>query len=150
MHGGHYTAFVRVRNELQLKDIIASSTTEDKPVTNVKDKLKISNIDEEQSACTSSEKLESESVSILFDEGLDTNSENLIKIDSPRSSSPNPVKNTEPSPVKGPSDFQFDMSTVDGSWYHVSDSHVKKATESDVLRSEAYLLFYERLPSIKS
>lgn len=34
----------------------------------------------------------------------------------------------------------------DGQWYYVSDSRVSMVTEEKVLRSQAYMLFYERLP----
>lgn len=30
-------------------------------------------------------------------------------------------------------------------WYYISDSHVTQVSESDVLKCEAYLLFYERI-----
>ena len=40
----------------------------------------------------------------------------------------------------------FDLSSTKGHWYYISDSHVRTATESEVLKSQAYLLFYERLP----
>ncbi|XP_054707621.1 ubiquitin carboxyl-terminal hydrolase 16-like isoform X2 [Uloborus diversus] len=33
----------------------------------------------------------------------------------------------------------------DSKWYYISDSHVKEVTESSVLNSQAYLLFYERI-----
>lgn len=32
-----------------------------------------------------------------------------------------------------------------GKWYYVSDSRVQKVEEEAVLRSQAYLLFYERI-----
>ena len=46
--------------------------------------------------------------------------------------------------VMGGSDF--DVSLTAGQWYYVSDSRVRTATESEVLKSQAYLLFYEQLP----
>jgi ubiquitin C-terminal hydrolase len=33
---------------------------------------------------------------------------------------------------------------VDGSWYHCNDAHVSQTTEADVVKSDAYLLFYIR------
>jgi ubiquitin carboxyl-terminal hydrolase 22/27/51 len=33
---------------------------------------------------------------------------------------------------------------VDGSWYHCNDAHVSQTTEADVIKSDAYLLFYIR------
>ena len=35
---------------------------------------------------------------------------------------------------------------TDEQWYHASDTQVRTATETEVLKSQAYLLFYERLP----
>lgn len=32
-----------------------------------------------------------------------------------------------------------------GKWYYISDSRVSETTESNVLRCQAYLLFYERI-----
>jgi hypothetical protein len=40
----------------------------------------------------------------------------------------------------------FDLSSVEGQWVHVSDSHVSGTTEDKVLNSQAFLLFYEKLP----
>lgn len=43
----------------------------------------------------------------------------------------------------------FDYSSTENSqWYYISDTHVAKASSDDVLQSQAYLLFYERLPFI--
>ena len=46
--------------------------------------------------------------------------------------------------VLGGSDF--DVSSSAGQWYYISDSRVRTATESEVFKSQAYLLFYEQLP----
>lgn len=43
---------------------------------------------------------------------------------------------------------RFDYSWTEGQWYYASDSHVRAATEAEVLKTQAYLLFYERLPII--
>ncbi|XP_013789773.2 ubiquitin carboxyl-terminal hydrolase 16-like isoform X1 [Limulus polyphemus] len=37
------------------------------------------------------------------------------------------------------------LSTLPGKWFHISDSSVTQISESSVLRSQAYLLFYERI-----
>ena len=42
--------------------------------------------------------------------------------------------------------LEFDLSSTSGQWYHISDTHVRTATQSEVERSQAYILFYERLP----
>lgn len=44
----------------------------------------------------------------------------------------------------------FDLSSVDGQWYYISDSQVSAVSENKVLSSQAFLLFYERLPLINS
>ena len=42
---------------------------------------------------------------------------------------------------------EFDLSSTENSqWYYISDTHVMKASQDDVLQCQAYLLFYERLP----
>ena len=42
---------------------------------------------------------------------------------------------------------EFDLSSTENSqWYYISDTHVSKASQDDVLQCQAYLLFYERLP----
>lgn len=52
-----------------------------------------------------------------------------------------------PGPGAGsPGQKSFDYSSTEGQWYHASDTHVRTATEAEVLKSQAYLLFYERLP----
>ena len=46
------------------------------------------------------------------------------------------------------STLNFDLSSSKGQWYYISDSHVRTATENEVVKSQAYLLFYERLPLV--
>jgi len=40
-----------------------------------------------------------------------------------------------------------DLETVvrSSSWFHVSDEHVQQVTIDKVMKSQAYLLFYERI-----
>lgn len=45
---------------------------------------------------------------------------------------------------------EFDLSSTSGQWYHISDTRVRTATQSEVDKSQAYILFYERLPLKKS
>ena len=40
----------------------------------------------------------------------------------------------------------FDLSSMAGQWYHISDTHVRTATATEVHKTHAYILFYERLP----
>ena len=41
---------------------------------------------------------------------------------------------------------EFDLSSTGGQWHFISDSRVRTASESEALKSQAYLLFYEQLP----
>ncbi len=43
----------------------------------------------------------------------------------------------------------FDLSSTQGEWFYASDSHVKRVTEAEVMKSQAYLLFYERVPFVQ-
>lgn len=45
---------------------------------------------------------------------------------------------------------RFDRSSAGGQWYHISDSQVSAVSENKVLSSQAFLLFYERLPLVKN
>lgn len=85
MRGGHYTAYVRVRTEIQL------------------DRIRTSNSETET---TDNDVIHHEQQQHLFDYS----------------------------------------STENSQWYYISDSHVSKASGDDVLQSQAYLLFYEKLP----
>lgn len=40
----------------------------------------------------------------------------------------------------------FELTSTEGQWYYASDTHIRTATEAEVMKSQAYLLFYERLP----
>lgn len=84
MRGGHYTAYVRVRSEVQLERLTCNKVTES--------------------------------------ETIDSDAEH-IKTRS------------------------FDYTSMENSqWYYISDTLVNKASADDVSQSQAYLLFYERLP----
>ena len=43
---------------------------------------------------------------------------------------------------------RFDLSSIAGQWYYISDSQVSVVSENRVLNSQAFLLFYEKLPLI--
>ena len=45
---------------------------------------------------------------------------------------------------------RFDRSSAGGQWYHISDSQVSAVSENKVLGSQAFLLFYERLPLVEN
>ncbi len=160
MHGGHYTAFVRVRNELKLKDLkntvlgtqeSPSLVTETKTTDAATTKTCTADTSTADKCTSPSEAVdkESETVSIKFPESSDKATTGCLVENGAvlrGSSSPVPEKGGA---IGGGSlaHQKFDLSCIDdGVWYHISDSHVRKATEAEVLRSEAYLLFYELLP----
>ena len=66
--------------------------------------------------------------------------------DSTKPSCPTTASTAEASAKGSQSRQEFDTSSTNGQWYYISDTQVRTATESEVLRSQAYLLFYERLP----
>ena len=41
---------------------------------------------------------------------------------------------------------EYSLAVYEGQWYYISDSSVKKSTKADVLKSQAYILLYERVP----
>lgn len=45
---------------------------------------------------------------------------------------------------------RFDESSIAGQWYYISDSQVSAVSENKVLNSQAFLLFYEKLPLINN
>ena len=61
---------------------------------------------------------------------------------------PTTTPSAEASAKDGQPRQEFDTSSTSGQWYYISDTHVRTAMESEVLRSQAYLLFYERLPFV--
>ena len=84
MRGGHYTAYVRVRSEIQLERLTSKKETD------------------------------------------------------------NATGNSDDGHHKTRS-FDY-TSTENSQWYYISDTQVSKASFDDVSQSQAYLLFYERLP----
>ena len=53
---------------------------------------------------------------------------------------------TQPNHHTNQKNHKFDLSSIDGQWYHISDTHIRTATDTEVHKSQAYLLFYEQLP----
>lgn len=46
---------------------------------------------------------------------------------------------------KNPVQSTDEKITKDSQWFYISDSHVKEVSETQVLKCQAYLLFYERI-----
>jgi ubiquitin carboxyl-terminal hydrolase 16/45 len=47
--------------------------------------------------------------------------------------------------VRGSKEVVAENEEVDCVWYHASDAHVREASLAEVLQSEAYILFYEKI-----
>lgn len=126
MHGGHYVAYVKVRPKLDANDprwqyLPKGSKTE------------LDQVDE-QKACLDEqlEKAKQRVHSMTLNDSDDSFS---------FSSSSSSSSDTEEGAVGG-----SDEPTIPpGKWYCVSDSRVQEVNEETVLKSQAYLLFYERI-----
>ena len=168
MHGGHYTAYVRVRKppttsqcDPTTATLVATedspfktppTTSECEPTTVAPTASKGSPLD---TASTTSECNPKETIPPTIKCNLsdshasntgasitDTNTQALTKVLESECNS----HAVEVASLEGENDRNFDLSSTTGHWYYVSDSHVRTAAESEVLKSQAYLLFYERLP----
>ena len=151
MHGGHYTAFVRVRRELSLDDICScvggKVRNEETPVgtdgTNSTSRPSRPGEEVDQATVTfrnSVNECDSEVGTPAPDPDQPAPDPNQL--------APDPDQNNTTPIHKHPSDDrEFDLSsTMDDQWYYISDSHVRKSSLSEVLECQAYILFYERLP----
>ncbi len=126
MRGGHYVAYVHVRDQ------------QNKVPVAVKDcDRKLGDVDVQP---------EKEDIGIA---PSDVTTDNERTLDAGPNTQLPCTKETDP--VKtgdGVGEGCDDLCRV-GQWYHVSDSHVRVATEAEVMKSQAYLLFYERFPLLR-
>lgn len=60
-------------------------------------------------------------------------------------SSENEEEDEEENAVGGSNEPSENSLKPSGKWYYCSDSHVKEVSEDTVLKSSAYILFYERV-----
>lgn len=130
MYGGHYTAFVKVRPLLQPDDKRWKFIPQGS-------KAELDQADEQR------EKLE-ELLAKEKARDLRMKANDSDDFSTSCSSSEPEVDNEdepEPSPVEEPENVM----PPPGKWYYVSDSRVQEVTEDDVLKAQAYLLFYERI-----
>ena len=174
MQGGHYTAYVRVRNSHahftnvgQEKEGVASpvtglatvavSTTNATTTTDDQRSISTTMVQNsttrdhssaerdqiaqppnhhqtncDQNGTTRDQTYTTEATSKQFDTTVDqTGTTNGAK---PQPNNPSNQKNQK-----------FDMSSTGGQWYHISDTHIRTSTGTEVHKSQAYLLFYEQL-----
>ncbi|KAG4068319.1 hypothetical protein HA402_007839 [Bradysia odoriphaga] len=127
MHGGHYTAYVKVRAKL----------TPDDPRWQFLPqgcKAEMQQKSEEQT----------EKVERNENKSRNSHARHYDHDDSDDSVSSNSSFDHCEGAVGG-TDDPDDVAPPPGKWYYVSDSHVQEASEDRVLNAQAYLLFYERI-----
>lgn len=129
MYGGHYTAYVKVRQLPQPDDKRWKFIPQGS-------KAELDQADEQR------EKLE-ELLAKEKARDLRMKANDSDDFSTSCSSSEPEVENDEepePSPVEEPN-----IKPPPGKWYYVSDSRVQEVSEDTVLKAQAYLLFYERI-----
>lgn len=151
MQDGHYVAYTKTRTT----STFASTSTKTTATPNQKEAIpsdseKQSSNSELNVESTGEEVADSCSPKAISKTTATPNQQEAIPSDSKKQTSNSEVNVESPTtPTDGQdscSPKAFDYSSADGQWYYASDSHVRTATESEVMRSQAYLLFYERLP----
>lgn len=128
--GGHYVAYVKVRPKINKDDprwkFLAQGT-----------KAELDQLDEQRKVLEKqTERVKKRQLSMTKD------SDDSL---SNTSSSSSHTSDAEEENAVGGSDEPETEKPPPGKWYYVSDSHVREASESDVLNAQAYLLFYERI-----
>ncbi|CAG9802782.1 unnamed protein product [Chironomus riparius] len=129
MFGGHYVAYVKVRPKITKEDprwkFLAHGT-----------KTELDQLDEQKIILEKqTEKVKKRQMSMTKD------SDDSIS----NTSSSSQTSDDEEENAVGGSDEPETDKPLPGKWYYVSDSHVREASETDVLNAQAYLLFYERI-----
>lgn len=125
MHGGHYTAYVKVRAKL----------TPDDPRWQFLPQGCKAELQQNQE--------QTEKVEANEQKNRNSHARPCQNDDSDDSISSNSSYEQCEGAVGGTDDP--DVAAPPGKWYYVSDSHVQEATEDRVLNAQAYLLFYERI-----
>lgn len=123
MHGGHYTAYVKVRPKLSPEDPRWQFLPQ-----GLKAELKQA---QEPTEKVVTKERKSRARSYQNDDSDDS-----VSSSSSYEQCEGAVGGTDDPDVVEP---------PPGKWYYVSDSHVQEATEDRVLNAQAYLLFYERI-----
>lgn len=132
MQDGHYTAFTKTRPHLKtpVLQTLASKTEQESARNESPTPTEPSKHSEDTSPPTSVEDREGTS----------------SPCESPPTAAIQELSSSEKAEELVSSPKEFDYSCAAGQWYYASDTHVRTATEAEVMRSQAYLLFYERLP----
>lgn len=132
MFGGHYVAYVKVRPKVTKSDprwkFLAQGT-----------KAELDQLDEQKMILEKqTEKVKKRQMSMTKD-----SDDSLSNTSSSQTTDDDEEEENAVGGSDEPSDIQ--KQSPPGKWYYVSDSHVREASESDVLNAQAYLLFYERI-----
>lgn len=127
MHGGHYVAYVKVRPEMSKDDIRWKFIPQGS-------KAELDQTDEqrviiEEALAKARAQMASDS-----DDAASQSSEELNEADGAVGGTRESVDREADKVVPPP-----------GKWYYVSDSRVTEVPEDNVLKAQAYLLFYERI-----
>lgn len=76
---------------------------------------------------------------------IDKIREYIRRHDSTRCDTTDRYRDNETANGNNSSEYYSKPKSIPGNWYHISDSQVRKSTLSDVLSSQAYILFYRRV-----
>lgn len=76
---------------------------------------------------------------------LTNDSDDSLSESSTTSSEENDDEEEEENAVGGSDEPSENSLKPSGKWYYCSDSHVREVTEDNVLKANAYILFYERV-----
>ncbi|KAL5278482.1 USP16 family protein [Megaselia abdita] len=137
MYGGHYTAYVKVRPKLSSTDkrwkfLPQGSKTELDQEDEQKQKL------EELCARQKARSMRNS----MCQDAAENDSDDLS---TSSSSEPEDIDETEGAVGGQNYTDPENIEPPPGKWYYVSDSRVQEVEEATVLKSQAYLLFYERI-----
>lgn len=126
MHGGHYTAYVKVRPKLKPDDPRWKFIPQGS-------KAELEQTDEQRARLEEAlEKARAKEMRMRQEDSDDTSSSETSSEEMEKGA----VGGSEEPPIPSP---------PEGKWYYVSDSSVQEASEESVLNAQAYLLFYERI-----
>ncbi|XP_006813669.1 ubiquitin carboxyl-terminal hydrolase 16-like [Saccoglossus kowalevskii] len=129
LQGGHYTAYVKVRQPSQrliaFVQLIQNGKRANKSLNKNKDQH-----NNESKSDTNGQDVAMATEKPVQEGNHDTNSKDDEKVDSTHNMFV---------------DFEPPSCPAEGKWFYISDTHVSEVTEAKVLNSQAYVLFYERM-----
>lgn len=131
--GGHYVAYVKVRQKFNRDDprwnFLPKGT-----------KAELDQFDEQKNELEKqANKMKKRQMSLTND------SDDSLSETTSSSSDPVEDEEEEENAVGGSDEPSENTLKPSGKWYYCSDSHVREVTEETVLKTQAYILFYERI-----